>query len=391
MNLEEFNSMIAERSAERIKLLHHLAKKIWSIRKWTPKELQNKCMDAWDTLSSDIDSEIVPLISFKEGIPINNLIFGSGSFSTGNFQLEQFERVKTYTKNLPVIPSGIIANKSEENGCNASQISNKFNLPLIEIDFNDWYHQFIDKHEENPTKATRYFYNLKDPKSPSLGEITHRFNIRQDQFHKNLGEKIFSITNSVANIVSARGYNFQFCSNIFKHQLNQLPHINDTHPADLSYIDKKTQEKLYAGWQSGAIQLMMDDKIHKTFHGSLIEVDFMDKISQINSLDEGALLAFSEGVIPPIDNDINMTAKDIQNAMKIIDDYLFCTLEPTGLILLWGITKKKVPVVYQALNGDPIIVKQRAIIVGNKFHSGVNVWGKNLDEDIKEIYDFLFP
>ena len=86
-----------------------------------------------------------------------------------------------------------------------------------------------------------------------------------------------------------------------------------------------------------------------------------------------------------------MNAPEIQNAMKIIDDYFFSTLEPTGLIFMWGITERPTPVIYHSLDGSMVIVKQRAIFVGNQFHSGVNAWGTDLDRDLKEVEDFLFP
>ncbi|MHA1619835.1 MAG: hypothetical protein ACTSVZ_11185, partial [Promethearchaeota archaeon] len=85
------------------------------------------------------------------------------------------------------------------------------------------------------------------------------------------------------------------------------------------------------------------------------------------------------------DLDSEFTAQEIQKAMKIIDDYFYCTLEPTGLLLFWGITDRPVPVVYQDLHGNPVIVHQKAIVVGDHFHSGVNAWGKNLDTDLEEL------
>ena len=389
MMMEEFLAEITLRSEERIKKLHHLSKRIWENRAWSTTELRNKCLDAWDEMSGDLDCSIVPLISMEENRSVSNLIFGSGSFSTGEFQAKQYEKVKSYTSNSPIELQGIVSNKSKDHSCRASEVGNKYKVPLIELDFMDWYREFIDKKEQNPIRATRYWYTNHDENKPSISEVNHRFKIRQDQFHKSLGELITNQTTSPTDIVSARGYNFQFCSNMFLNQKNKLPHINDTHPADLTFIDRDSHEKKYAGWQSGAVQLMMDAKAHQTYRGSLIEVDYMDNISQINSLDEGSLLALSEGVSPKID--LPMTAKQIQEAMKVLDDYFYCTLEPTGLLLLWGITEKPVPVVYQDIHGKPVIVRQQAIVVGNKFHSGINAWGQNLDKDLKELNDFLFP
>ncbi len=387
--MEEFQAELKLKSEDRIKKLHHLSKKIWEDRRWSPMDFRNKCLDKWDDLSGDLGCSIIPLVSLDEKRPVNNLIFGSGSFSTGKFQAEQYEEVKCYTDNQPVRLQGIVANKSQDHNCQAKTISDEYKTPLIELDFVDWYHEFIDKNESNPIRTTRYWYNTEEENMPSVGDINRRFKIRQDQFHKSLGEKIYRQTKGLTDIVSARGYNFQFCSNLFQNQKNHLPHINDTHPADLTFINRDSHEKLYAGWQSGAVQMMMDDQVHQTYRGSLIEVDYMDNISQINTLDEGSLLALSEGVTPK--PDLTMTAQQIQEAMKIMDDYFYCTLEPTGLLLSWGITDKPVPVVYQSVEGYPIVIKQRALVVGNKFHSGVNAWGANLEKDLKEMYDFLFP
>ena len=86
-----------------------------------------------------------------------------------------------------------------------------------------------------------------------------------------------------------------------------------------------------------------------------------------------------------------MTAKDIQDAMKIMDDYMFCALEPTGLLLMWGITEKPLVVSYQDLEGNIVQLKQRVIFVGDQMHSGINAWGKDLNQNIDELENFLFP
>ncbi|MHA1744989.1 MAG: hypothetical protein ACTSWW_03250 [Promethearchaeota archaeon] len=389
--LSNFMEQLQENAAKRISRLHLLAKKIWTKRQWSVTELQDKCLDAWDDLKHDVGCNIVPLIPSQEDQAMSNVIFGSGSFSTGNFQAQQYATVKKYAPVPPMNLTGLITNKSTEHGCCASKISEEFHIPLIELDFQDWYHNYVDKKESNPIRTTRYWFDPDDPDRPSFTELGRRFHIRQDQYHKALGETIYDQLKSPVDSVSARGYNFQFCSNIFPKQSNYLPHINDTHPADLRYLDPQTHQKLYAGWQSGAIEVMLKDKIHTTFHGSFIGVDYMDSVSQIQTLDEGALLALSEGVTPDSALSTPMRAPEIQNAMKIIDDYFFSTLEPTGLIFLWGITERPIPVIYQSLDGSMVIVKQRAIFVGNQFHSGVNAWGIDLDRDLKEVEAFLFP
>ena len=65
----------------------------------------------------------------------------------------------------------------------------------------------------------------------------------------------------------------------------------------------------------------------------------MDHVDQIHSLDEGALLGIGQGITPSkYENEhLILDAKMIQNAMKIRDDYVFCTLEPVGILLFYGI------------------------------------------------------
>jgi hypothetical protein len=391
MEFNQFLQITQDKSRKNINKLHLLAKKIWAKKKIDPIDIVNRCLDTWDYLGDQLGTRIIPWINIDETRPITNLIFGSGSFSTGEFQAEQYNLVHSYATKPPMKLSGIITNKSGQHGCNGAKIAKKHDIPLVELDFSDWYHQNIDKNETNPIKATRYWYPSPTEHKQDFQSIKKNFKIRQNEFHKELGEKISQIMEYPIDTVSARGYNFQFCSNIFKFQGNRLPRLNDTHPADLRYVNPNTSEKLYAGWQSGAIQLMIDDKIHFRYRGSLIEVNYMDNMSQINELDEGALLAIGPGINLQEEPYEEFTAKQIQNLMKIMDDNLFCTLEPTGLLLSWGISETPILVDYYTKEGKKIQIKQHAIIVGNKMRSGAHAWGLNLEEDIRELENFIFP
>jgi hypothetical protein len=316
----QFIRKITEDSDNQIDLLHHLAKQLWVHKKYAAIDVQNKCLDAWDKIGRDLVCKFTPLIPVHEDRPVTNLIFGSGGFSTGAHQAAQFAFVNNYSDHPPVILQGLVTNKSELRGCNAQKVGKKYNLPVIELDFIDWYHNQINSKEENPISKTRYWYLPSEPARPNQTEIERRFKIRQEQYHLALNEQIIKNISHPTDIASARGYNFQFCRNIFHNQIH-APHINDTHPADLTYINPKT--------------------------------------------------------------------KKIQEAMKIMDDYLFCTLEPTGLILAWGISDKALPVIYQDLHGNRVVSKQRLIVVGDKIRSGINAWGKDLKSDVKELENFL--
>ncbi|TFG13509.1 MAG: hypothetical protein EU531_09755 [Promethearchaeota archaeon] len=386
MDFDKFKEEIEEESFKNINKLHQMAKKVWQRYDLNPYDLQHKCVSRWDELEEEIGCKVVPLIKVYEDRPVTNLIFGSGSFSTGEFQASQYKKVRSYLRNNPITLQGIVTNKSKKNGCNGKTVALKYDVPYISLDFTEWYHRFIDKNEPNPTAATRYWYLPNDPNKPSSEETNHRFDIRQNHFHKALGEEIEKNVNYPTDIVSARGYNFQFCSNLFLHQNNELPAINDTHPTDLTYIDTSTKERLYPGWQSQAVQLMLDDKITH-IRGSLIGIDYMNKTEQIYELDEGPLLAIGQGI--ELKSKMDYTSHQIQELIKIVDDYFFCTLEPTGIILVWGISEEKLPVTYQDVSGVPITIEQHAIIVGEKVLSGINVFGNNLAKNLEDLEKFL--
>ena len=82
-SIEDFMINIRKMSEERIQKIQRLSKKIWEHVHWTPIELQNKCLDAWDGIAADLETKILPLIPVIEGQPVTNLIFGSGGFDSG--------------------------------------------------------------------------------------------------------------------------------------------------------------------------------------------------------------------------------------------------------------------------------------------------------------------
>ena len=371
--------------AEKVEMIHELARRIWKGRRWKPEDLQNKCQETWDDLGAELHNKIKPLVTLHEEKSATNLIFGSGTFSTGRFQVSQFRRVAEYASNPPVMLQGLVANRSEKHGCQAAKVSEEFKIPLIELDFADWYHEYIDEEESSPIQASRYWFQKGDPKRPLKKALAERFNVRQGMFHAALGERIIESVHDPTDIASARGYSFQFCSSIFKHQ-GRKPHVNDTHPADLTYVNPKTLDKVYPGWQANPIQLMLKDG-HRTIRGSLIEVEYMDSVDQIDELDEGALLAIGGGLSLTLD--LQLRAEEVQTALKLVDDYVFCTLEPTGLLLAWGISENPMRVTYQDIEGNPVEVQQRIVMVGDKIRSGLNAWGSNLKRDLADLERFL--
>ena len=379
----EFLARAERLGADRVARIHRLAKRIWGERRWTPADLQARCAEAWDGIGSDLGVRVRPLVPIAEDGPAANLIFGSGGFTTGAHQAAQFREVMKYARKPPVVLQGLVANRSAANGCRASEVSRQFGVPIVELDFADWYREAIDARESNPITATRFWFPRDDPKRPPPEELARRFDIRQHRFHGALGEKIAETVSGPTDIASARGYSFALSGAPFRGQ-PRAPHANDTHPADLTFVDPATKAKLYPGWQAGPIERMLKDG-HRTLRGSLIEVEFMDRLAQVDELDEGALLAVGGGVAP----EGAMAAKDVQTAMKLVDDDVFCTLEPTGLILTWGITERPVPVEFQDVGGSPVTLTQRAVVVGDAIRSGVNAWGRDLERDVGGLERFL--
>ena len=116
LDFDKFMLRVKERCEDRVQLIHALSKRIWNLEKITPVELQCKCIDEWEKFGNEIGSNIIPLIPVKDDRPVTNLIFGSGSFSTGSFQAAQYVAVKKYAPEPPVILQAIVANKSIEHG-----------------------------------------------------------------------------------------------------------------------------------------------------------------------------------------------------------------------------------------------------------------------------------
>lgn len=386
--IDAFMATAKAEGEARVAAIHALSYQLWHSGEFTPESLQARCIAAWDTLGRNIGSRIEPLVPVAVDRPVTDVIFGSGGFSTGAFQVAQFKAVERYAKKPPVILRGIVTNKSKAAGCNASTVASDAGVPLVELDFATWYRDHVDPTETNPIAASRYWYPKDDPARPTAPIIARRFAIRQSQYHAALGEAIARAIDSPIDIASARGYSFQFCSAMFQQQRHSRhhPRINDTHPADLTFVDTATGAKLYPGWQSGAIQLMMKNR-HATFRGSLIEVGFMDDVAQVDQLDEGALLAIGGGVTPG--PSIFCTADQVQAAMKLVDDHVFCTMEPAGLILAWGITETPIPVTYQDVHGNDVVIRQRAIVVGDRIRAGKDAWGRDLVADLQSLGRFL--
>lgn len=342
-------------SQERLELIRTAARALWKAYIF-PNDLKRRVVDisrAYVNPLLDQDAEIA--------------VWGSGSFSTGEFEIAEAMRAK---KELGFLPNQYVIIISNKRDSNAKKVADKFDLPLALIDFEEWYRANYNKNSKSPIKETGLFFP-PGSELPTQNEIEHRFKIRKE-FEAALLDSINDLLGIFPNSHSLRGYSFPI--------MHEIGQIDDTHPADLSYVDEKGIP-LYPGWQSGAVELMVKDG-HKIFRGSLINVYPMTKLEQVTSVDTGELLMLGGGFIP----EQQMTAKEIQNAMKITEDYIFCATKAWGLFpVLWGLSEHNMPEYYRGLLGDRISVDRRLTSVHGNIMSGESAFGQNLKSDLDRL------
>ncbi len=355
----------------RLELIRAYAKKIWEVL--IPK------MEVWDEENPLFDVfNNAPFLSKADVYwgDINVILWGSGSFSTGRIELEEWRRAKNEIPNLPVEYLAVVSNNKKSN---ARKVAEDFDLPLVEIDFKEWYRENYDKNSKNPIKETGLFF---PPGSELPDDVEHRFKIRE-KFEEGLVELLHEKAKTYADTIlfnSLRGYNFPII-----HSYGMF--FDDTHPADLSYVDENGIP-LYPGWQSGATQKMIKDG-HKIFRSSLIWVHSIGDIKNIQNVDSGELLALSEGI-----SYNGRDAKEIQNIMKITEDSMLVALKAWGLFpLLWSYISHKVKIPYKMLDDTVVWRKEHNIIVGKRERGGARAFGgqnfrlhlENLLDDVKSL------
>jgi hypothetical protein len=355
---------------QRLELIRNYAKKIWE--KLKPNGILEGIFDEKENplpvINYTIPSSIYGFVyrtDIAEGI--NVVIWGSGSFSTGRMELEEWKRTE---RRIPVNYVAIVSNNEESN---AKKVAEAFGLPLVQIDFREWYRDNYDKNSKNPIKETGLFF----PPGTELPEdIEFRFKVREE-FEWNLIELLEEKVHTYEDTQffhSLRGYNFPI---IHSHG----GYYDDTHPADLSYVDENGNP-LYPGWQSGATKKMIEDG-HKTFRSSLIWVHPTESVENLQKVDSGELLALSEGI-----NYEGKNAKELQNIMKMTEDSMLVALKAWGLFpTFWGFTHE-VRVPYRQLDDTATWREEHNIIVGKRERSGIRAFGQNLKQDLETLlYD----
>ncbi|MDI6839967.1 MAG: hypothetical protein QMD71_03790 [bacterium] len=364
-------------SEKRVNAIKDLAKAVW--KNYSPYELQQRLQLLWEKLRKDTSIKFVPLYELKEDEILSCAIFGSGSFLTGRKELEIASEIKSYLGWSPIKYKFIVTNNAKSNARAVYEEFKTISLNYVELDFATWYRKNYNLQSQSPIKETRFFYppgSIPPPKS----EIEKNFNIRKE-FDKEMNKAIMEYGDFPTSI-SLRGYNFPLFKVLIPEGHTVL--IDDTHPADMSYINSDTNLQLYAGWQSGATSMMKADG-HSMYRGSLIAIDLLDSFDDSQKVDTGILYTLSPGIKAPK----NWSPVAIQVNMKQTEDYFFNSLKATGIFpYLWGISEHPVDVEYQSLSGKSVILKQRAIVVGDKIMCGKNAFGQAMD-DLKHIKEIL--
>ncbi len=360
-------------SGKRLKAVVEAARRIW--RKYTPYQLRQELLGLWEKMSLDTGVKFLPLCSLKKGEVLSCAVFGSGSFSTGRKELELAREIGAFLGWSPVQYTMVVTNRKRSNAKTVWEEFKDLGLRYVELDFADWYRENYDPDSKSPIRDTRFFYAPGSERPPR--EIVERnFNVRRE-FDRALNSAIMK-SGDFPTSISLRGYNFPVFTTLMPPGQQVL--VDDTHPADMSWVDPRTGGQLYPGWQSGATGKMRDDG-HSLYRGSLIAVDLLDSFADAQKVDTGSLYTLSPGIRPPK----VWSPRAIQGNMKLTEDYFFNALKATGLFpYLWGISEDPETVEYRRLDGGVIKLKQRCLIVGNRIRSGKDAFGQHL-EDLNSI------
>ncbi len=351
---------------QRLELIRSYAKKIW--KQIDFEEISN--YKTWFNERGE-PNPIIPIpwevnpFAYRHELPIKVAVWGTGSFSTGRIELKEWKKAQAEFNYLPINYVAVISNNKKSN---AREVAEEFDLPLVQIDFNEWYRDNYERNSKNPIKETGLFF---PPGSELPDDIEHRFKVREE-----FEETLLNLLEDKVEVYlqdtfhSLRGYNFPI--------INEIGVIDDTHPADLSYVGERGNS-LYPGWQSNATEKMIEDG-HKSFRSSLIWVHPIREVKNLQKVDSGELLALSEGI-----HYEGKDAKELQNMMKITEDSMLVALKAWGLFpTFWRFTQK-VPIAYRQLDDMVTWRKEHNIIVGKRERSGARAFGQELQLHLENL------
>jgi len=359
---------IAAISASRLDIVRSVAEKYWE-----RNGRDSTRPDEWrDRARASYDVGFQPLMG--RGVP-TCAVWGSGSFSTGRQELYEAARLERRLGWSPVDYVGVVANASIDDApgmpakCKAEKVAGEFKKRIVAKDFVAWYRGAIDGRSENPVRETRFFYPPGSSDVPPEAELRRRFELRQRFEREALVPGMREVFGELPFSASLRGYNFPIMT---PHAAMQ---VDDTHPADLSYVDA-SGHALYPGWQDGATAGMIRDGVPE-YRSSLITVNPATTFELAQSVDSGELLALGAGMAS---EDAPAEAKKVQEHLKRTDEYVLCALKATGLLRLWSISTGPMPVGYRTLDGGSVEVMQRAVLVGDRLYSGADAFGRSMDD-----------
>ncbi len=317
-------------------------------------DIKKRLIEIWQ-------DEFTPLCDFWDE-PLTCAVLGSGTFSTGRHEIYIAKEIEKELGWAPVKYKLILTNNKNSR---ASDVADEFGLPLLEIDFSSWYEENYNTISKFPIKDTSLFVQGIDKNS-----LIRRFKIRAE-FDSALRDGIEKF-GGLPDLVSLRGYNFPL---IYTFTKGKKVLIDDTHPADMSLVDTNGIP-LCPGWQTGAVKKMLNCGCKK-LRSSLIEVKPFSSVSDVLSLDTGALYALSPGISPPE----HWGLKKIQENMKRTEDFFLCALKGSGIFpYLFGVSTLPKEVEYITDRGEVVLKKEPAIIVGERIKSGRNAFGRTLEE-----------
>lgn len=304
---------------------------------------------------------------YEAGQTLSCAIWMSGSGSTGKLELEQAQRARSILGFSPVEYAAIVANSTNRDKCRAGAIAENFKLPIAELDFPKWYKEAIDPTSENPIKETGLFFKPGES-LPGERVLSKRVDARAE-FEETLLEVLEKHCPKIPQSHSLRGYSFPI--------INEIGQIDDTHPGDNSY--RNARGALFPGWQSEAPQLMIDSGL-AAFRGSLLYVDPIRNAKGVGKVDNGPLLALTQGDPGYRGKD----GKDLQERMKITEDAQLTAMKTYGIIpLLMVIGNEPIKVPYQKLDEKTSYVEQQPIYAGNEMRSGREAFGQNISADLE--------
>jgi hypothetical protein len=347
---------------ERVEALMAVAKKVWG--RYRPWDLVTDIEGLWDSVSENLGCRVEHLcrLPSARGDIVKCIIMGSGSFSTGGDELGRAEELRRRIGFNPIEYVAVVTNKARSN---AIKIAEQFSKPLICLDFEQWYRGNIDRNSQNPIRETRFVYFRGDSDRRSREEVERRLGIR-NQYGAELMKAVEEKVGLKPDTISLRGYSFPITIPIS---------ADDTHPADLSYVEPDTGKPLYPGWQAQGTAKMVMDR-HRIFRSSLIRTTPVNSFDDIKQVDAGELLSLSPGLQPSGMPDANA----IQEAMKRTEDSFLITLKSTGLLnYFWGIGEKPIGIRYRSLTGE-VEVMGRPVIVGPKIMSGKEAFGQTIED-----------